>query len=227
MLLALLERQHRARNLRALDELFARESRYLKTMSQLGKRKGADPDLRHKFRKAYRAHVGSEVPNEQRWTTEQYPGVDSVMSYSERMSTGYRWYHKQGDVAPAFWFGYGLSYTKFEIGDPRLLEEGSSHSIVADVANVGSRDGVEVVQLYVTWPSHSLGASEPPAQLRGYRRIRVSAGERSTVHFEVTSDMLRLWDESAGRWLVPAGTYTLYVSKDAGTLGRGITVAWP
>ncbi|XRB20817.1 glycosyl hydrolase family 3 protein [Pseudoscourfieldia marina] len=167
------------------------------------------------------------IDNEQRWTTVQYPGVDSVMSYSERMSTGYRWYHKQGDVAPAFWFGYGLSYTKFEISDPRLLEEGSSHSIVADVANVGSRDGVEVVQLYVTWPSHSLGASEPPAQLRGYRRIRVSAGERSTVHFEVTSDMLRLWDESAGRWLVPAGTYTLYVSKDAGTLGRGITVAWP
>ena len=59
--MALLERQHRARNLRALDELFARESRYLKTMSQLGKRKAADPDLRHKFRKAYRAHVGSEV----------------------------------------------------------------------------------------------------------------------------------------------------------------------
>ncbi len=123
---------------------------------------------------------------------------------------------------PAYPFGFGLSYTRFEYSDLRLANEvlspGCPLELELEVANVGPRDGVEIVQVYVsdlvtsvTWPSRLLV---------GFSRVALRRGERRTVSFVIPFERLSLVDAFEQR-VVEAGEFELLVggsSRDADLL---------
>lgn len=134
-------------------------------------------------------------------TPEQWPGVKGVATYSEKLEVGYRWYDAEG-VEPLFPFGFGLSYTTFEVKNLSV----SGKTVSVDISNTGKRDGADVVQVYVADPE---AAGEPPKQLRAFKKVMLKAGE--TQHVEMTLDAraFSVWDESINGWKVVSGKYQI------------------
>ena len=118
-------------------------------------------------------------------TPQQYPGVNDAAgvpqaTYSEGMLVGYRWYDAK-HIAPLFPFGFGLSYTTFALRGLRL-RAGRGRPALATatltIANTGPRLGAEVAQLYIGDPRK---AGEPPKQLKGFEKVLLRPGARTTV----------------------------------------------
>ena len=125
---------------------------------------------------------------------------------------------------PLYPFGYGLSYTTFEYGEPRLqtsaLDSQSSSSsslatVTVSVKNTGSVDADEVVQLYI----RDLVAriSRPVKELKAFERIHLKAGESRDVTFTVTRDMLKYFDGN-GNEVVESGDFLLMMGPDSRNL---------
>lgn len=93
---------------------------------------------------------------------------------------------------PLYGFGFGLSYTTFAYAHLKLTEgmNDALLNVEVNVTNTGSRDGEEVVQLYVSPPQ--LSDRDPVRSLKGFQRIFLKAGETQTVHFNLTHDNLSL-----------------------------------
>ncbi|HEY2629029.1 MAG TPA: glycoside hydrolase family 3 N-terminal domain-containing protein [Usitatibacter sp.] len=101
-------------------------------------------------------------------------------------------------TTPLFPFGFGLSYTTFELGAPRLsssrIRAGEGVTVEVDVRNTGARAGDEVVQVYV----HDQVASvvRPVKQLRGFARVTLAPGESRTVKIALHPKSFALWNAS-------------------------------
>jgi beta-glucosidase len=112
---------------------------------------------------------------------------------------------------PLYPFGYGLSYSSFDISAPRLLTPTIAANqparIAVDVANTGSRSGDEVVQLYVHDDEASV--TRPVIELKRFERVTLQPGERRTISFELTPDDLSLWNPDMKKVVEP-GTFTIY-----------------
>ena len=108
-------------------------------------------------------------------------------------------------VEPLYPFGFGLSYTSFEIGAPRLSSDriagNGSVTVSVPVRNTGARAGDETVQIYV----HQLLSSvtRPIKELKAFERITLNPGESKTVTFVLTSEAFRMWNASMQRVVEP------------------------
>jgi beta-glucosidase len=106
---------------------------------------------------------------------------------------------------PLFPFGYGLSYTTFHFDnlrvEPKQIEIGGRAKVSVDITNTGSREGDEVPELYL----HQRVASvtRPVMELKGFRRITLKPGEKHTVEFTITPDMLAMWNLDMHRVVEP------------------------
>lgn len=109
---------------------------------------------------------------------------------------------------PLYPFGYGLSYTTFEIGKPKWKGD----RIEVEVKNSGDREGTEIVQVYVRRPDDMNG---PHKTLRGYERVTLKAGEKQTVAIPMPKDAFKCWDEAAGEMRVIPGKYEVYVGNSS------------
>ena len=123
---------------------------------------------------------------------------------------------------PLFPFGHGLSYTTFNYSDLRVSvnEDEGVVSVSLNVENVGKLTGDEVVQLYVRDEYSSI--ARPLMMLRGFRRITLKPGEKTTVEFKLTLDDLAMYDTELRR-IVEPGTYQVLVgssSMDIRLMGR-------
>lgn len=98
--------------------------------------------------------------------------------------------------APLYPFGYGLSYTSFEISDFALssatLDRDGKITVTAKVKNSGSVGGKEVVQLYIR--DNFASVARPVKELKGFKKIYLEAGEEKTVSFDITEEMLRFYN---------------------------------
>ncbi|QAY68112.1 beta-glucosidase [Paenibacillus protaetiae] len=124
--------------------------------------------------------------------------------------------YMEGGNRPLYPFGHGLSYTTFEYGGLKLSET-SIHAdgtvdVSFDVTNTGSRDGDEVVQLYVSDLVSSVAL--PDKSLRHFRRIHLKAGETASVHFTLTSKDLRLLNRRL-EWVVEPGEFRILVGSSS------------
>jgi beta-glucosidase len=129
------------------------------------------------------------------------------------------------DGTPLYGFGYGLSYTRFDYAGAsvttRTLRAGQSLSASVQVRNSGERDGDEVVQAYLSYPSSD--AMAPKRTLVGFERVHLKAGETRQVSF--TLDPRRLSSvDAAGRRAVVAGDYTLFLGGGQPGQAGGDTV---
>jgi beta-glucosidase len=123
---------------------------------------------------------------------------------------------------PLYPFGYGLSYTRFSIGDlrietPRIDPNGLLKASIL-VSNTGSRDGQEVVQLYLRQPVASI--SRPVRQLKAFEKVMLKAGASRRVAFTVPAQALGYHD-AAGRLLVEAGGFEVHVGTSSMTELKG------
>ncbi len=119
-------------------------------------------------------------------------------------------------TAPLFPFGFGLSYTKFEIGAPRLSSAkigiAGTVTVSVDIANVGARAGDEVVQLYVRDQVSSV--ARPILELKGFERVTLAPGERRTVQFTLGPEAFRFFDVTM-REVVEPGLFDISVGADS------------
>ena len=120
---------------------------------------------------------------------------------------------------PLYPFGFGLSYTKFELGNLQLdklqiLPTGNV-KVSVDVTNTGKRAGDEVVQLYI----HDVAASvtRPVKELKGFQRVSLKAGEKRTIEFTLTPEELSFYDRDL-KPTVETGEIQVFVgtSSDSG-----------
>jgi len=117
---------------------------------------------------------------------------------------------------PLFPFGYGLSYTTFGFDnlrvEPALMDAGGTTTVRVEVTNTGNREGDEIPQLYM----HQRVASvtQPVKQLRGFRRVSLRPGEKTTVEFLITPETLSILDINM-RGRVEPGTFDIMVGPDS------------
>lgn len=151
----------------------------------------------------------------------QYPGtldatgaIDQV-HFDEDLLVGYRYWDAKGQV-PLFPFGYGLSYTRFEVTGRGVTTtaDGGARVNVA-VRNTGTRNGSEVIQVYLGFPP---AAGEPPKQLKGFAKVELKPGEARTLHIALSPQAFKHWDSAQQRWRVQGGQYQVMV----GTSSRDI-----
>lgn len=119
-------------------------------------------------------------------------------------------------VTPLFPFGYGLSYTTFELRDlevvPARIPPEGRVTVGVTVANTGPREGDEVVQLYLQDVASSV--TRPVKELRGFRRVTLRPGEERRLKFELGSDELGFYDRSM-RWVVEPGTFKVWAATSS------------
>ena len=122
-----------------------------------------------------------------------------------------------GPATPLWPFGFGRSYTAFELSRLRLDRQqvptaGGEIVVSVDLANVGNRDGDEVVQLYAR--DEAASVARPILELRGFRRVSLSPGERRTVSFRLAAEQFAYVGADYRRVIEP-GTITLFVGTSS------------
>jgi beta-glucosidase len=164
-----------------------------------------------------------------------YPGSGGHVGYGERLLIGYRHYDAN-DVEPLFPFGHGLSYTSFALSDldvrlagsfggdvlPAGLEGEELVAVAATVLNTGDRDGVEVVQCYVSRVGRS--AHEPEQQLRGVAKVELGPGELVQVRISLNERSFASWDEARHGFVTAAGQYEVRIGRSSRDLALRATV---
>lgn len=146
----------------------------------------------------------------------EFPGDDRV-SYGEDIFVGYRYYDTY-DVATAFPFGYGLSYTDFVMTGIRAevvedTAQSKSVKVSFDISNIGKRAGATVAQIYVAekWPKVKKAAKE----LKAFEKIDLEAGETREVSLMLEREAFTYYDEESRSFKVDAGSYMLLLANNA------------
>ena len=134
---------------------------------------------------------------------KQVSGVNyPVEPYTEGIFYGYRGYDKAGKD-PMFPFGFGLSYTTFEVGNMKVEKAGTNVMVSVDVKNAGSRAGAEVVQIYVG--EQNCPEPRPLRELKGFSRVMLNPGETKRVEITLPRDAFAYWSSTAKNWTVDTG----------------------
>jgi beta-glucosidase len=166
--------------------------------------------------------------------------------FEEKLEIDYRYFDAQ-NISVQYEFGFGLSYTTFNLsnlsaeptsssissipedqpiqpgGNPALWEP--LYNVTISVTNSGDVKGATVPQLYVTFPDGSgTPKGTPPKQLRGFEKVFLAPGESQTVAFELMRRDLSYWDIVSQKWLIPAGEFILRVGFSSRDLKEVIRI---
>ena len=145
-----------------------------------------------------------------------FPGTPkrspSESVYNEGIYVGYRYFSSFGKPV-AYPFGYGLSYTQFEMKKLKAPTKFSKKlSLSVEVTNVGEVAGKEVVQVYLSAPAKSM--DKPALELKAFAKTELLSPKQSqTLSFTLTPESLASFDTARSAWVVEAGTYTVKVCK--------------
>ena len=110
-----------------------------------------------------------------------------------------------------FPFGYGLSYTSFNLGEARISEN-SGITVTVPVTNIGKCDGTETIQLYIRDLQDPDG---PLKSLRAFQRVNVKAGATATVELHLTAKSFEFWDPATNTMHVKPGKYEILVGTSS------------
>lgn len=139
------------------------------------------------------------------------------IEYSDGVKVGYR-HFDQTQNAVAYPFGYGLSYTQFSYGQPRVRVPQAGRSgylnIDVDVRNSGAVAGKESVQIYMAAPKTA--SNTLVKELRAFTKTKLlQPGEQQTVRVQLQPTDWANYDVKTARWMIPAGTYQIMVGASS------------
>jgi beta-glucosidase len=145
-----------------------------------------------------------------------YKNVEQLPPFESYDMKG-RTYRYMTEV-PLYPFGYGLSYTTFKFGNPKLdkdeIKHGDSVKLTVPVTNVGKVDGEEVIQVYL---KRNDDVSGPNKTLRAFKRVVVPVGKTVNVVFELKDENLEWWDAETNTMQMYAGEFQLLVGENSQT----------
>ncbi|MDI1256171.1 MAG: glycoside hydrolase family 3 C-terminal domain-containing protein [Flavobacterium sp.] len=145
-----------------------------------------------------------------------YPGHDLKVNYDEDILVGYRWFDTKG-IQPQYPFGYGMSYTSFEVNntvtDKKVYGVNDEVTVKFNIKNTGKTNGAEVVQLYVGQTVSSV--LRPKKELKGFDKIFLAPGERKTINLKVKIKDLAFYDDKTSSWKIEPGEFVIYVATSA------------
>ena len=145
-----------------------------------------------------------------------YKNVAQIPDYEDYAMKGRTYRYFEGE--PLFPFGYGLSYTTFEYGQPVV----SGKKVQVSVTNTGSCPAEEVVQLYVRCLADAEG---PLKSLRGFKRIALKPGETAKVVFKLNDDVFLSWNEEAQDMVPAHGAWELMLGGCSSSL-KSVVCDW-
>ena len=135
-----------------------------------------------------------------------YRSVNDLPDFLDYRMANRTYRYFQGEAL--YPFGYGLSYTTFEVKKPQYID----NKVRVNVKNTGLREGTEVVQVYLRNTADTEG---PLKTLRGYERVRLLPGEQKTVEIDMPHDRFEVWDSQTNTMRVVPGQYELMVGSSS------------
>lgn len=133
--------------------------------------------------------------------------------YTEDIYVGYRYFDSFG-IEPLFPFGYGLSYSTFQIQTKKIVADWKEISVEVEVINTGNYSGREVVQLYVTAPEGKL--SKPFQELKAFGKTKLlKPGESERMIISLPTESLSSYDEARAAFIMESGDYLLRIGTDS------------
>ncbi|GAB3414412.1 beta-glucosidase family protein [Niabella aquatica] len=143
--------------------------------------------------------------------------------YEEGIFMGYRHY-TTSQIEPLFPFGFGLSYTSFNITDLRTSFKNGNIMVMLNVKNTGKIAGAEVVQIYVGDDEASI--KRPVKELKAYEKIFLKPGEQRQLTFCLTKKDLSFWDINTHSWKAETGYFTIYAASSSADSSNQTKVLW-
>ncbi len=137
-------------------------------------------------------------------------GAIFTATYDEGAAVGYKWFFERRE-RPLFPFGFGLSYTKFDLNGLAVNVSGDAVTATVTVRNAGARAGAATPQFYLSGP----GGANIPLRLAGWARLDLKPGEDRQATVSIDPRLLATFDEGARRWRIRPGAYQLTAGFDA------------
>lgn len=153
---------------------------------------------------------GGRVPQTWPRSVDQLPDIKEYNIAETGMT------YRYGQADPLYAFGHGLSYTSFEYDDLRVspskpLESEDSATVSVRVTNTGSMAADEVVQIYTT--QRRSQAKQPDRILRGFERVHLTPGERTTIECSIDHEAFSFWDVTRRKRTVERATHSVLVGS--------------
>ncbi len=163
------------------------------------------------------AHKLGEYPgNKEELAQSKHRGDTINEIYREDIFVGYRWADKE-KIKPLFPFGHGLSYTTFAYGKPsadkKTMTADDTISFTVNVKNTGTREGQEVVQLYISDKKSSL--PRPVKELKGFQKVKLAPGEEKAVTLTIDKKALSFFDDAKHEWVAEPGKFEAVIGSSS------------
>lgn len=160
------------------------------------------------------AHKLGEYPGNKEDLAAKRDTVNAT--YHEDIFVGYRWADKE-KIQPLFPFGHGLSYTTFAYGKPsadkKMMTADDTISFTVNVKNTGTREGQEVVQLYISDKKSSL--PRPIKELKGFKKVKLAPGEEKAVTLTIDRKALSFFDDTRHEWVAEPGKFEAIIGSSS------------
>lgn len=138
------------------------------------------------------------------------------IEYSEDVLVGYRWYDTK-KIEPLFPFGFGLSYTYFEISNAGLSTKEMSIDetlkIDVDITNTGSVAGSTVIQVYVSEKNPEV--LRPLKELKAFKKIKLNPNEKKRVDLYLDKDAFAYWNPKTKKWSINPGEFEILIGQSS------------
>ena len=146
-----------------------------------------------------------------------FPGGNGQVTYAEGIFVGYRYFDTK-NVKVLFPFGHGLSYTTFAYSNIKITPTtlpggGFVVDVSADIKNMGTREGAEVAQLYVSDKEASV--KRPLKELKEFQRVVLKPGETKTVNFRLDKRSMAFYDVNKKDWVAEPGEFEILIGSSS------------
>ncbi|OHX66591.1 glycoside hydrolase family 3 C-terminal domain-containing protein [Flammeovirga pacifica] len=154
-----------------------------------------------------------------------YPGDGTTVNYKEGILVGYRW-HDTKKITPKYAFGYGLSYTKFDINsisiNKKSFQKEEEIKVTCSLTNIGETTGSEVVQVYVGKPKSKV--ERALKELKSFQKVSVNKGETKELTLSINAQDLKYYDTNQKAWVLEEGEYYIYVGNASNNITKRMKV---
>ena len=165
------------------------------------------------------------------YPSDKFFGSGDMDCYGEDIYVGYRYFETFAKDRVRFPFGFGMSYTSFDITASDFKLDGDKFTGSVNVKNTGSTPGREVVQIYCSAPQGKLG--KPARVLCGFDKTRaLQPGESQTLSFEIPLESVASYDDSGvtghkSAWILEQGGYVFYAGADVRSASEAYSLTLP